>query len=103
MPFVNLPPVPADYTPTMDTRLNFPQTNTLAAKCALAVTTNDTTDLTRHSGRGLYIGVSGDVKVDMAGGGTAITFKAVPVGLLNIIVSRVYATGTTATNIVALF
>jgi hypothetical protein len=42
MPFVNLPPVPAGYTPTMDTRINFPQTNTLAAKCALAVTTSDT-------------------------------------------------------------
>jgi hypothetical protein len=39
----------------------------------------------------------------MVGGGSGITFKAVPVGLLNIIVSRVYATGTTATNIVALF
>lgn len=47
----------------------------------------------------LYIGVTGDVKVTAAGGGTVV-FKAVPVGWLGVIkVRRVWSTGTTATNI----
>lgn len=50
--------------------------------------------------RRLYIGVSGDVKVDMVGGETAIVFKAVPVGFLDVRASKVYKTGTTATNLV---
>lgn len=49
----------------------------------------------------LYIGVSGDVIVDL-GDSTQITFKAVPVGMLNIFGTQVYKVGTTATNIVAL-
>ena len=52
--------------------------------------------------RSLYIGVSGDVTVDMADSGTNVTFKAVPVGILPVSVTRVYATGTTATDIVNL-
>lgn len=38
----------------------------------------------------------------LTGGGSAVTFKAVPVGILAIQAKRVFATGTTATNIVAL-
>lgn len=67
---------------------------------AEAVTTSDTVNLTKVS-RALYIGVTGDVKVDMATGAT-VTFKAVPVGILPVRVRRVYLTGTTATNILAL-
>lgn len=69
---------------------------------AAAVTPNDAADLPRVPARGLYVGVSGDVKVDMQGGGTVV-FKAVPVGVLNVRVTRVYATGTAATNILALY
>lgn len=72
------------------------------ARNAAAVTTSDTADLGFVT-KALYIGVSGDVTVIMAGGGTAVTLKSVPVGWLSIRVSRVKATGTTATNIVALW
>jgi hypothetical protein len=52
--------------------------------------------------RRLYIGVSGDVKVDLEDSGQGIVFKAVPVGMLDVRASKIYAAGTTATNIVAL-
>jgi len=74
---------------------------------ALAITPSDGADLTWIT-RAIYVGVSGDVKVDMgdkdtvSGQGVGIVFKAVPVGLLHIRARRVYATGTTATNLVAL-
>lgn len=74
---------------------------TWPATKAAAVTPSDGTDLTSIP-RALYVGVSGDVSVDMEESGDAIVFKAVPVGILPIRVKRVRATGTTATNILAL-
>jgi hypothetical protein len=53
--------------------------------------------------RRLYVGGTGNVKVDTAGGETGITFNAVPVGFLDLHVTRIYKTGTTATNLVALW
>jgi hypothetical protein len=53
--------------------------------------------------RRLYVGGTGDVKVDLVGGETAVTFKTVPVGFLDVHVTKVYRTGTTATNLVALW
>ncbi|MGY3393450.1 hypothetical protein ACVWW6_006041 [Bradyrhizobium sp. USDA 3311] len=56
----------------------------------------------------LYIGVAGDVTVITAGDnsnnglGTPVLFKAVPVGILDVQVRAVMATGTAATNIVGL-
>jgi hypothetical protein len=68
---------------------------------AAAVTPNNSVDLTEVT-RALYIGGAGDVKVDI--GATAITFVGVAAGsLLPIRVTRVYATGTTASSIVALY
>jgi len=64
------------------------------------VTPSDVADL---AGIGiLYIGTTGDVKVDGVKGGSAITLKNIPSGTwLNFIrVKKVYATGTTATDIV---
>lgn len=52
--------------------------------------------------RSLYIGVSGNVAVRMVGGGT-VTFLSVPIGMLGVQVDQVLSTGTTATNIVALY
>jgi hypothetical protein len=70
---------------------------------AAAITPSDTTDLTQFT-RFLYVGGTGDVTVNMAGTGATILFKAIPVGtVLPIRVSRVLATGTTATNLVALW
>jgi hypothetical protein len=68
---------------------------------ATAVTTSDTVDFTQGITRALYIGVTGDVTAVV--GGAAVLFKAVPVGLLWIGASRVNATATTATNMVALY
>jgi hypothetical protein len=70
---------------------------------AAAVAPNDGTDLPGGPTRCLYIGVAGDVKVDLVGVGAGIVFKAVPVGILNVRAKRVYAAGTAATNIVALW
>ena len=72
------------------------------ASDAAAVTPNNGADLATYT-RGLYIGGFGDVKVDMVTSGT-VTFSAVPAGtVLPIRVKRVYATGTTATLILALW
>ena len=73
------------------------------AENAAEVTPHDTNDLS-YTTRALYIGGAGDVKVDMAGTGTAVTFAGVPAGtLLPIRVTRVYSTDTTATDIVAVW
>ena len=76
--------------------------NEAPAREAVSATVSDTADLDVTS-RPLYIGVSGDVKVNMIGQTTGVTFKAVPVGILPVMVDRVYLTGTTATDIVALW
>lgn len=69
---------------------------------AAAVTPSDTVDLTDIASA-LYIGGSGDVKVNMEGTGEAIVFKAVPIGLLRGRFTRVYSTDTTATSILRLW
>ena len=69
---------------------------------AAAVTTSDTVNLSTTASA-LYIGVPGDVKVDMEVSGTGIVFKSVSVGILRGRFKRVYSTGTTATNIIALW
>lgn len=52
----------------------------------------------------LYVGTGGDVKVTMAGNGQVVTFKNVPDGcFMPIFVKRVWSTGTTATDILALY
>ena len=48
----------------------------------------------------LYVGVTGNVQVNMAGGGTVL-FSNLAVGWHPIRAARVWATNTTATNIVA--
>jgi hypothetical protein len=67
---------------------------------AVAVTKSDATILEKT--RALYIGGTGDVAVRMADG-SAVTFSAVPVGILPIQVDQVKSTGTTATLILALY
>lgn len=67
-----------------------------------AVTPSDSVDLDLRP-RALYVGGAGDVvAVDV--GGDAVTFVGVQAGsVLPIVCKRVNATGTTATNIVALY
>ena len=65
-----------------------------------AVTPSDTSDLAIASKR-LWIGGAGAVKVNTVDGST-IVYTGVPAGVyLQIRATRVYATGTTATSIVA--
>lgn len=68
-----------------------------------AVTPNDSTDLATTDVL-LYIGGagSGNLKVDTAGGDT-LTFAGVAVGFFPVRVTRVYATGTDVTSIVAVY
>ena len=67
---------------------------------AVAVTPSDTVNLLNEA-RSLYIGVTGDVTAVVRG--ATVLFKAVPVGILPVRVTRVNNTNTTATNIVALY
>jgi hypothetical protein len=85
----------------VDNMVNFSDALLAPSRNAAAITTSDTVDLGFVT-KALYVGVSGDVVVIMAGGQT-VTLKAVPVGYLPVRVSRVKATNTTATNLVALW
>ena len=67
---------------------------------ATAVTKSDVTVL--PTTRALWIGTTGDVAVKMAHGST-VTFASVPVGVLPVQVTQVLSTGTTASNIVAMY
>ena len=70
---------------------------------AAAVTPDNSTDLTTPA-RALWVGSVGDVKVNMCSSGQPVTFTNVPSGtLLPVAVTRVFATGTSASNIVALW
>ena len=80
----------------------------LQAGRAAAVTPSNTVDIpavTGGSNNGcvLYVGGAGNLKV-LTVGGDEVTFTAVPVGtFVPVQVLSVFATGTTATNIVALW
>ncbi len=70
------------------------------ARRAEAVTPNDGADLPNFS-RFLYVGGAGDLRITTTGGDT-VTLSGVS-GFVPVFVSRVHATSTTATNIVALW
>lgn len=87
-------PIPDDYTGHA-AGINDP------SPLGVAVTPDDDADLAFRT-RGLWVGGTGDVAVQWPDGSDSI-FVAVPAGtLLAIRVDRVLATGTDATNIVAL-
>ena len=68
---------------------------------ALAVTPSDGSDLTGEPFFAVYVGTGGNLKVDMSDGGAAVTLSNVASGqLLPLMVERIYATGTTASNII---
>lgn len=74
---------------------------------AISVTPSDTVDIVFPSGinrgRALYIGGAGNVKVKMADGTDAL-LTALTVGVVHSIsVKSVYATGTTATDILVFY
>ena len=84
---------------------------TKPAEFAIAVTASDTVDIAfgGHSPatRGLYVGSGGDISVEMLGSGLTdptVVFVAVVTGtLLPISITRVNATNTTATSLVAIW
>lgn len=71
------------------------------AERAEPITPDDDNDLPFQT-RAIYVGVAGDVSL-VPRVGDAVTFTAVPAGtVLPVRADRVRATGTTATNLVAL-
>ncbi len=77
-------------------------TDTGTGRDARSVTLSDTELVPNGVCRALYVGTTGDVKVTTADD-TDVTFTAVPVGILPVQAKRVFSTGTTASNIVALY
>lgn len=74
---------------------------------AFAVTPSDTALLTDSSGNTvqgrLYVGGAGNIAL-VTSLGTSVSFTAVPAGTyIDVLVGQVKATGTTATNIVAIY
>lgn len=73
-----------------------------SARNAVAVTPHDTNSIT--TARALYVGVGGDITLRTRDDGVDVLFKAVPSGvILPVVTKYVRATGTTATNILALY
>lgn len=68
---------------------------------AASVTPNDGADLPRVAAR-IHCLASGTIQVTASGGGT-VTLAGVPGTPLPVLVDRVFATGTTATGIVAVY
>lgn len=79
------------------------QTTTHTSGAVRAVTPNDSTDFTLGTCRALYVGGAGDVSIVDLGGETVVFVGALAGSVLPIQTARVNATGTTATNIVALY
>lgn len=70
------------------------------ATTQLAITPSDTTDLT-YITRAIYIGAAGNLVVTPLQGGSDVTYAVLAGQILPVRVTRVKATGTTATGIVA--
>ena len=70
------------------------------ARYGAAVTPSDSVNLPAPT-RGLYVGVTGNISIEMSNG--TVIFSNVLAGIFPIQCTRVNATGTTATNIVALW
>ena len=68
-----------------------------------AITPNDGADL-GHPCRSIYVGTGGDIVVVAVDDSVSVTFTAVPQGtVLPVYAARVKSTGTTASNLIAMF
>ena len=83
---------------------NVTDRSSLPGGVGVAVTKHDTDDLP-YVTKQLYVGVAGDIKVNFGSqiGGSGVVLKAVPVGLHNLRLSRIFSTGTAATDMVAIY
>lgn len=76
----------------------------IPAQFAASVTPSDGSNLTHGICRALYVGVGGNVVVQAPGLAASVTFANVASGsILPVQCRRVLATGTTASQIVALY
>lgn len=73
-----------------------------AAEC-LAITPNDFVPLLQGACRGIYVGVSGAIKVDDCYDNPVTLTGCTAGSILPIRAKKVYATGTAATNLIALY
>ena len=81
---------------------NFTDSPTAPALNCFSITPDDGTNLSEVT-KALYIGEGGDVVLRSALGEEDVTFRNLPAGyILDVRVSAVRATGTTATDIVGL-
>jgi hypothetical protein len=72
-----------------------------ASRCA-AITPSDSSSLPVAS-KAIYVGATGNVKLLAVDDTVPVTFTGVPVGtVLHVRAQQVYATGTTATSLIAL-
>lgn len=78
------------------------RSDTSPAQNGAAITPNDSPNSTAQIYRAIYVGVSGDVRLRSDPYSAAVTYKAAPVGILPVNCQWVYATGTTATDMVGL-
>lgn len=70
-------------------------------KSTTAVTISDSTDTTTYCGKGVWVGVAGDLAVKMLSDSSATTLKNVPSGsFVPGQFLRIMSTNTTATNII---
>jgi hypothetical protein len=72
------------------------------AENGFAVTPNDSTDLTATT-RALFVGGAGNLRITTSGGDTFTMTGVLAGSLIPVRVVRVLSTGTTATNIAALY
>jgi len=71
---------------------------------AFVISPSDTADLPGGFTRGIYVGGTGNLRVDMIEGPGDVLFQAVPAGtVLPIRVKKVWSTNTTATLMVGMF
>lgn len=86
----------------MDTFKSYSSALDSPARDGAALSGNDTADLT-YMPRALYIGIGGDLRVEMAGG-QVLTFANVPGGtILPLRISKLLQTGTTARQILGVW
>lgn len=76
--------------------------NNITAKNAVAITPNDSADLTNHV-HTLVVQVAGNIAVDTVGGQEAVVIGAAAGVPIHLQVKRVDATNTTATGIVGFY
>jgi hypothetical protein len=73
-----------------------------AVENAVDIIPNNEAVLTKPT-TAIYVGIDGDLKVDLVGG-TTVTFKSLVGGVFHPIrATKVYATGTTARDIVGVY